>query len=304
MTSKNSLEKSKTHGKGNKNYRTVLCARYVAGYCEYDDDCWFIHGTQGLIPPPDLPPRLEVATTTMEEATPAPKTFKPAPLSDRVKMHPCYKTQPCYSFLRSGQCAKGDYCTFRHDESMPSNPPSPVHRRSASGGKQPCFDFMRTGVCPKDESCIFSHEATARYAHWYRRVDCKLYLAGECKHGDTCLFRHPSPAGVSASTTGGSEATSDRTTDPLYRTKPCLYFREGSCSRGSNCTYIHDISPNSSLSFATRSPPSSFGADSSETAVPSSRSIGSPRSELDYHDDDGDDDVVYQPPQRLGMADA
>ncbi|KAF9508389.1 hypothetical protein BS47DRAFT_1397864 [Hydnum rufescens UP504] len=76
--------------------------------------------------------------------------------------------------------------------------------------------------------------------------------------------------------------------------KLCPYFCEGSCSRGSKCTYIHDISPNSSLSFATRSPPSSFGADSSETAVPLSRSIGSPRSELDYHDDDGDDHVIYQ----------
>jgi hypothetical protein len=82
----------------------VLCARYVAGYCQYDDDCWFIHGTQDLIPPPDFPPKLEAATTTMEEATPAPKTFKPAPLSDRVKMHPCYKSQ--LSSLKIGLWAK------------------------------------------------------------------------------------------------------------------------------------------------------------------------------------------------------
>jgi len=300
MSSKNSLEKSKTHGKGNKNYRTVLCARYVAGHCEYDDDCWFIHDPEGLVSPPYSPPKVEVAATmTTEKATPEPTIFKSSPLSDRVKMHPCYKSQPCYSFQRSGQCSKGDNCTFRHDEPVVPVPPSPSHGRSASGGKQPCFDFMRTGVCPKNEFCIFSHEATARYAHWYRRVDCKLYLAGECKHGDTCLFRHSSPPGTSASPTDRGPAISDKTADPLYRTKPCLYFREGSCTRGSKCTYIHDVSLNPSLSPATRSSPSSLGEDSSETAVVSSRSIGSPRSDFNYDDDD--DDVVYQPPQRLGM---
>lgn len=48
-------------------------------------------------------------------------------------------------------------------------------------------------------------------------VDCKLFLAGECKHGDTCLFRHSSPSATSASLTDRGLAISDKTADPLYR---------------------------------------------------------------------------------------
>lgn len=84
------LEKSKTHGKGNKNYkstfmqqptlynsynsisllhpspyiRTMLtdlslfpavpCTRYASGWCEYGDECWFIHyRDESLYKPPN-----------------------------------------------------------------------------------------------------------------------------------------------------------------------------------------------------------------------------------------------------------
>ena len=117
MSSKNSLEKSKTHGKGNKNYRSkpvltscprlahshgndasfsaVLCARYVAGHCQYDDDCWFIHDPQGLVSPPYLPLKVEAEATMIPEkkSTPERTISKPTPLGDRVKMHPCYKSE-------------------------------------------------------------------------------------------------------------------------------------------------------------------------------------------------------------------
>lgn len=40
---------------------------------------------------------------------------------------------------------------------------------------------------------LSTHDTPARYAKWYRSVECKLFLAGNCKHGDTCLFKHSTP---------------------------------------------------------------------------------------------------------------
>jgi hypothetical protein len=196
MNSPRQLEKSKTHGKGNKNYKTVPCTRYASGWCEYGDECWFIHNLDSASSfhnrsSPSTPPSNSFDMSGFTAVLPPLTIPMTPPYFSRGK-----KSQPCFAFQRHS-CSKGDHCPYRHDLS-PRSPASSVSNRTSpdryrATGKQPCFDLMRTGKCPKGDACIFSHEATDRYIQWFKDVDCKLFPMGKCKHGDTCLFKHSNP---------------------------------------------------------------------------------------------------------------
>ena len=141
-------------------------AGYHAKMCENDAcwesyvaDCEFAHTTDQirlthaemvLIRETDRPcvstPESDffvVGRNTSKEVTPTSKTG----VSN-------YKTVLC-KYFASGNCSKGDSCTFRHDEPSPAPPLHPN----------------------------------------YKTVLCKYYAAGGCSRGDACTFLHEEEGG-------------------------------------------------------------------------------------------------------------
>ena len=81
-----------------------------------------------------------------------------------------YKTVPCRHWARSGACALGDACTFKHgDEAQPS----------------------RRGGAPAAQPPQTAEPAPATKPKKYKTQPCKQWRAqGQCKYGDACTFRH------------------------------------------------------------------------------------------------------------------
>ncbi|KAF9506654.1 hypothetical protein BS47DRAFT_387777 [Hydnum rufescens UP504] len=155
-----------------------------SGMCPKGDQCVFKHDST------TLPPNFV-------------KFFDP-------KLHPSYKTKPCYPFM-FGQCLKGDDCTFKH-EAPPPHEVSPI--------------------IPADPVPLPPN---------YRTSECKWFNSpGGCWYGNSCKFKHTPASSAPANAV-------EETTHPFYRTRPCAFYQLGTCPKGSSCNYIHDISekPNS-----------------------------------------------------------
>ena len=68
-----------------------------------------------------------------------------------------------------------------------------------------------------------------------RGAVCRLFVAGRCKRGDRCRYRHDlSP---SAPTSGAADHTEHSAKQP----PPCAYFSQGKCRRGSRCHFSHNV---------------------------------------------------------------
>ncbi|KAF8313892.1 hypothetical protein DL93DRAFT_2167690 [Clavulina sp. PMI_390] len=297
MNASRLVEKSRTHGKGNKNYKTIVCTRYASGFCEYDDECWFIHDQgQGQHRPtvasafPTTSSAIFFTPTPSSTRPSAHDTEGPAPSLPRLIIPSTSphiasaagapkRAQPCFAFQRNA-CLKGDLCSYRHDTTSPpkSSPPptsssTPSSRamsdRGRTSGKQPCFDLMRTGICPKGESCIFSHEDIGRYIQWFRDVDCKLYPQGKCKHGDTCLFRHASPASSPdpAPAPVLHRPQARRLFDPYQNEdRACPFSTDNMICANRDMCYVHGFPAASHL--APPSPPRLYSSSASGLRMP------------------------------------
>jgi hypothetical protein len=98
-----------------------------------------------------------------------------------------YKTRPCFSFIKSGRCPRGDTCGYTH--------PSPVlgiSNAATSGPTIPamCYHVLNVGTCPTGGQCVFCHDFV-ELARIYKTLPCANFSqCGWCERGDMCGFIH------------------------------------------------------------------------------------------------------------------
>lgn len=62
---------------------------------------------------------------------------------------------------------------------------------------------------------------------------CRFHLAGTCRRGAACKFRHDAP-------------TSLEQMDPIKQPYPCVFYQQGKCLKGESCLFQHiDLSRSS-----------------------------------------------------------
>ncbi|KAI5123151.1 hypothetical protein M0805_000854 [Coniferiporia weirii] len=157
---------------------------------------------------------------------------------------------------------------------------------------KPCV-YYQANNCPLSANeCDYAHiiatpeqsELLKNPQVTLRTKPCRFYLAGQCKDGHWCRFKHPaSVLGANVATSESDmrsglrglnpENCTDNSVDvrdlegawkakpdqhPKYRTRPCRNYLLGKCVYGDRCSYLHaSPSPSSSISSLS-SPPENF----------------------------------------------
>jgi hypothetical protein len=95
-----------------------------------------------------------------------------------------YKTRPCFTFIKSGRCPRGDTCGYHHPQSL-----IPAM----------CYHMFDYGWCPSGDWCTFCHDDTERSntTTWARLSDPKAFSLfnghshGRDEHGAARSSAHP-----------------------------------------------------------------------------------------------------------------
>jgi len=97
-----------------------------------------------------------------------------------------YKTSICESIKLTGTCARGNLCTYAHDESELARLPD-LSKTSY------CVEYQKTGMCEKGEKCGFAHTADELNVStdvFYKTKPCTFNKKGRCESGMYCRFKH------------------------------------------------------------------------------------------------------------------
>ena len=157
----------------------------------------------------------------------------------------------CRHWLRTGTCAHGDDCDFKHD-------PAPDRDTVIDQ----CWSWQQMGICSgrRNGTCVMHHDLVHRGCVQDLRAECRHWLRGGCDLGDDCDFRHDSARcgaepgdtrcqswrlrGFCASRRDGScrftHDTLDRGCGGDERADCYHWLRIGTCILGDDCDFKHD----------------------------------------------------------------
>lgn len=96
---------------------------------------------------------------------------------------------PCFAFVKSGSCTRGDQCTYSHDPKVKSEDMT-----------QHMCGFIRYGICEK-KGCLMKHDVPTgpRFDEWVKNTKnrpnhCHEYFKyGDCRYGGKCKWKHDRP---------------------------------------------------------------------------------------------------------------
>uniref|UniRef100_F1L607 Zinc finger CCCH domain-containing protein 4 n=1 Tax=Ascaris suum TaxID=6253 RepID=F1L607_ASCSU len=123
----------------------------------------------------------------------------------------------------------GESSSRRKGEKLSEKSDDVRHREDPHGARK---RRDRSRDAENDGEKYASHSSPPRDVHHEitfgaqsrRRVMCKFFRRGHCKHGLNCCYSH-------------NAADSDR------RPEVCKYYKRGNCSRDSECVFLHGESP-------------------------------------------------------------
>ena len=131
--------------------------------------------------------------------------------------------KPCFAFLNSNFCPRGDTCTYSHDREATKDVMAKVDK--------PCTKFAE-GRCTFGSNCRFVHDDAfappggqqqqPQQNNFQPKPCFSLARSGTCEAGDACPYSHDADVLASAPK------------------KPCFAHQNGFCSRGDSCNFSHD----------------------------------------------------------------
>ena len=136
----------------------------------------------------------------------------------------------CLVYARSGSCAHGQYCKFKHGARLGCANPS-----ARPGGNRRCLDYDQKDcqrvLCPYlhlDQLSTCAANSTNNAPTTTTSTPCLMYTwTGYCVHGQTCKFQHgPRPGCANPASRPGSKLR-------------CLDYEQGDCQRVI-CQYAHE----------------------------------------------------------------
>jgi len=133
-----------------------------------------------------------------------------------------YKTQPCKFYL-SGQCQKGDQCTYSHeDPSALQAKGLPELTPEAKLWKTRMCAHFPTGKCSRGDSCSFAHSLTE--------------LTPQAREREmSAQAGNPDAVGKGYKIGRGGKPVPPSN----FKTIPCKFFPLGKCTKGNDCTFAH-----------------------------------------------------------------
>ena len=107
----------------------------------------------------------------------------------------------CFQWRATGQCSKGDSCSFSRGQRAQSSSPAPKVQ-TQTDGRKPCKGNIPRGKSPpglKGKSAcrnFFKGKCTEPSCDYWHPPVCQNYKSESgCKYGDYCQFRHTEAGG-------------------------------------------------------------------------------------------------------------
>lgn len=122
--------------KSNAEYKSVPCMAFIqTGFCQYGEECWFIHGDEGQqLPislrqasPIQMPLRRARPMPLRQASFPEPGVLGGYPLQQNISFgaggqKPNYKTVMCKHWEKDGKCPFNEKCTYKHGDEDSGRP--------------------------------------------------------------------------------------------------------------------------------------------------------------------------------------
>ncbi|TEB19352.1 hypothetical protein FA13DRAFT_1780670 [Coprinellus micaceus] len=126
---------------------------------------------------------------------------------EEANTHRRLKTNPCFGWEKTGACARGDTCWYRHEVKI-----FPVVEPA---------DKPPSSPQAVDGASTYQNEAERRRRLLLKEKPCFAWAKGKCERGDVCWYKHDSEAKtrrVASSVTKGQMGVAERNEEKLEPT--------------------------------------------------------------------------------------